>query len=562
MGRTPDYMNVTFAGFAGGAHEWAAHGNEAGAEQLVAYQKHLRRADLSLTHTIVQPNVDKMRGRRAEAGRSGAAAQGLATRRHGILVRGARVLATLAPFADEIAVYPRTPLPEGAEPYALCFCIPMSTPGLKFICRDSMSAGANRFDHPLSSRFDEQDAFVIFDDVEVPRDRVFIDGNLAVYNTVMNTTWMPNIMHQTMIRAQTKLEFAWGLACSMAETINASDPGTQQMLGEIWCLAEFARSAIIAAEQGARDYGNGFWAPDVRPLYALRSMLPSWFPRVNEIIRLIGSHYLLTAPRTAEFADPALRRADRHLSARRRLGQRRTARTDLPAGVGFRRQRARQPQRAVRALLPRLRRAQSAARLHDRAARSAPTAWSTASSTRISEPARPGRTTCRRSDAPALGGETRLDAFGPEEGIAAGQVVPCDKRVPLEADEGAQAEQEQREHPADFVGGCAAAGHERHQQSERPQHEDDGTPEREAAEEQGNAQKPAGGEEKRPAPADAGELGLTGHRMLQQDVHDITPFGAHGTGHRPDDRRIFLTSSEAGAAPSKHVVAPRCRCLA
>ena len=74
--------------------------------------------------------------------------------------------ATLAPFADEIAVYPALPLPAGADDYALSFCIPMSAPGLKFLCRDSVSASPNRFDHPLSSRFDEQDAFVIFDDVE------------------------------------------------------------------------------------------------------------------------------------------------------------------------------------------------------------------------------------------------------------------------------------------------------------------------------------------------------------------------------------------------------------
>jgi len=43
----------------------------------------------------------------------------------------------------------------------------MNTPGLKLICRDSVSVPGNRFDAPLSSRFDEQDAFVIFDDVEV-----------------------------------------------------------------------------------------------------------------------------------------------------------------------------------------------------------------------------------------------------------------------------------------------------------------------------------------------------------------------------------------------------------
>ena len=216
-------------------------------------------------------------------------------------------MATLAPFADEIAIYPRIPLPEGSEAYALCFCIPMSIPGLKFICRDSLSEQTNPFDHPLSSRFDEQDAFVIFDDVEVPRDRVFIDGNLGVFNSVMQTSWMPNIMHQTMIRAEVKLDFAWGLARRMAKTINATDGATEQMLGEIWSYAEFARSAVIAAEAEAYEHGDGFWIPDVKPLYALRCLLPSWFPRVNELISLIGSHFMLTTPRAAQFDDPELR---------------------------------------------------------------------------------------------------------------------------------------------------------------------------------------------------------------------------------------------------------------
>ena len=53
---------------------------------------------------------------------------------------------------------------------------------------------------------------MIFDDVEVPRERVFIDGDLDVYNSVMGpTAWWANIMQQTTIRALTKLEFAYGL---------------------------------------------------------------------------------------------------------------------------------------------------------------------------------------------------------------------------------------------------------------------------------------------------------------------------------------------------------------
>jgi len=306
MGRTPDYMNVTYAGFAGRDDEWAVNGNDEGAENLVKYQKFLRREDVSLTHTIVHTTTDKAKGD-WPTGYDDVQLHKVGDTEHGIIVRGSRILATLAPFSDELAVYPGHPMPNAVDAHALSFNIRMDTPGLKFLCRDSTSINTNRFDNPLSSRFDEQDAFVIFDDVEVPRDRIFINANLAVYNAVMLTGWWPNIMHQTMIRAQTKLEFAYGLAARMAEAINSNTPQTHQMLGEIWCFAEFARSAILAAEQGAIEYGNGVWFPDARPLSALRAVLATWFPRVNEIIRLIGSHNHFTAPTAAQFVDPTLR---------------------------------------------------------------------------------------------------------------------------------------------------------------------------------------------------------------------------------------------------------------
>jgi 4-hydroxyphenylacetate 3-monooxygenase oxygenase component len=306
MGRTPDYMNVTFAGFAGRCDEWAINGNEEGAHNLVRYQKKLRREDLSLTHTIVHSTVNMAKGK-YPVGFDPVQLHKVEKTSNGIVVRGSRVLATLAPFADELAVYPGAPMPDAAPEHALSFCIPMDSPGLKFICRDSVSVNTNRFEHPFSSRFDEQDAFVIFDDVEVPRERLFIDANLPVYNSVMKTTWWPNIMQQTMIRAHTKLDFAYGLASRMAEAIGLNQPQTQQQLGELAMYAEFARSSVFAAEQAAHEYGNGLWCCDVRPLVALRAALPTWFPRVNEIIRQIGSHNLLTTPARAALADKALR---------------------------------------------------------------------------------------------------------------------------------------------------------------------------------------------------------------------------------------------------------------
>ena len=105
--------------------------------------------------------------------------------------------------------------------YALAFSVPMATPGIKVLCRDSFSLGGPRSDHPFSTRFDEQDAVVIFDEVLVPHDRVFLDGDTEVYNKAMTTGWAANIMQQTTIRAHVKLDFAWQLATRMAEVLKA-----------------------------------------------------------------------------------------------------------------------------------------------------------------------------------------------------------------------------------------------------------------------------------------------------------------------------------------------------
>src|SRR5499427_9154224 len=246
MGRTPDYMNVKFACFAARHTRWAGAdgGNAEGAERLVRFQRRLAREDLSLTHTIIHPTVDKATDGRIVG--SGVPLHKVEDTAHGVVVRGARILATLAPYADEIAVYPAFPLPADATAYALAFSIPVDTPGLIFLCRDSASApGAHPFDRPLSSRFDEQDAFVIFDDVEVPRDRVFIDGRVDIYNGIRESGIVENLTTQTTIRALTKLEFAYGLATRIAEAVNDDSPATLEMLGELLSYTEVTRSAVL-----------------------------------------------------------------------------------------------------------------------------------------------------------------------------------------------------------------------------------------------------------------------------------------------------------------------------
>ena len=306
LGRTPDYVNVTFAGFAGQPSLWAQAGNEQGHENLIAFQKEIAEKDLSLTHTIIHPIVDKR-----VPDYQGVNLQ-LALRKvdetpDSIIVNGARILATLGPFADELAVYPAHPIPKESPDVALSFSIPINTPGLKVLCRDHYGVSRSTFDFPFSSRFDEQDAFIIFDNVEIPKNRVFCDSNPDVFNAVMQRGWIGNIMQQTVIRALVKLEFAYELATRMVNVTGQSNRSdATQMLGELWSYAELTRSALQAAEANAFDYGDGTWFCDERPFQALRPTIPGWMVRVNDILKQLGSHNLLAIPSEADFSDPDL----------------------------------------------------------------------------------------------------------------------------------------------------------------------------------------------------------------------------------------------------------------
>ena len=116
-----------------------------------------------MTHTLVDPQIDRSQGVEAQEG-----LRIVKETDAGLVVRGARMLSTLAPISDELWVAPYMPRKPGEEAYAVSFAVPVATSGLKFICREPYDTGRSDFDQPLSSRFDEGDAIAIFEDVQVP----------------------------------------------------------------------------------------------------------------------------------------------------------------------------------------------------------------------------------------------------------------------------------------------------------------------------------------------------------------------------------------------------------
>lgn len=209
--------------------------------------------------------------------------------------------------------------------YAISFAVPMNQPGLKFICRDSFSKERDRFDYPLSSRFDEMDAVAIFDHVEVPKDRVFVNANGPAYNAMqLESNWRHHIMHQAMTRGWTKLDFAFGLAHMIAQTTGvAAFDHVQEKMGEIWSYAEMARSGVLSAEEGAELDEGSVMTPDQRSFVALRGFLPQWIPRANELIQLVGGGGFMATPTRADFGGPLREVIDTYYQARGSHAERR-----------------------------------------------------------------------------------------------------------------------------------------------------------------------------------------------------------------------------------------------
>ena len=216
LGRTPDYVNVVLAGHASRKDIFDRSGDPVYFERLEAYWKHVQKHDLALTHTIVHAAIDKSVGE-LQGINEELTLRVVERTDEGLIVRGAKMLATLGPIADELYVYPAVPIQKGYEEYALSFAIPVATQGVVSVCRDHYGVDQEVVDKPFSSRFDEQDAVIIFDDVLVPWDRVFIDGQLDVYNALNGGTATGNTQQQTAIRASVKLEFAYDLCTQMAK---------------------------------------------------------------------------------------------------------------------------------------------------------------------------------------------------------------------------------------------------------------------------------------------------------------------------------------------------------
>jgi 4-hydroxyphenylacetate 3-monooxygenase len=221
LGRSPDYMNTVLMSLAASSKLLEDNEN-CFPENLLKFYEYARENDLSFTHTFVNPQVNRSPFY-MEDDDEPIAAKIIVESKDGLVIKGAKLLATQGGITDELLVF--SPGGVSDNKHAFAFSIPSDTDGLSFISRESFHLGDSQYNYPLSSRFEEMDTIVVFDDVLIPWDRVFFYKNISVANSFQGkSAFRPFALHQVLNRRIIKTGFLLELAEDITFMVNFRIP--------------------------------------------------------------------------------------------------------------------------------------------------------------------------------------------------------------------------------------------------------------------------------------------------------------------------------------------------
>lgn len=297
MGRSPDHVPGFITGFAMCPELFAKNGQRF-ADNVVRYHATLRDEDLYAAYVIIPPHIDRSRPAHQQED-SQLYAGVVEERADGIVVSGAQMLGTGGAIANEMFMSCIVPLGPGDENYAISVAVPIATLGLRLIVRRPYAENApSVYDYPLSSRFDETDALVVFDRVFVPWERVFVYKDIALARAQFYETPAHLLgNHQAQVRFTSKSQFLAGLALRIAESIGVDKtPHTMTMLGELGSYCAMAGGLVLASEVECVHDPRGFVSPNPQYVYANNWLEATYYQTMLTYLRELAGGGLLQVP--------------------------------------------------------------------------------------------------------------------------------------------------------------------------------------------------------------------------------------------------------------------------
>ncbi len=304
FGRTPDFMNAGLASLASAAEILNVEGGLAGGANVRKYYESVRDSDLTLTHIQINPQVDRTKQTSRQV--HDLALKVVRETDAGCYLNGMRLVGTLAQFSNEILVMPSVVVTSEADAadYAFACSVPVATPGVKIISRPTLipQNPGHFLDNPLASRFDEGDATIVFDNVFVPWERLYIYRDVERCNSLYKRCYIAeHYTHQTQTRALAKAEFMAGLAAYIAKSTKVDAfLNVQGQLAELLMFVENQRALLAQALATATRTPFGTFAPNRWPLHTAQIFFYERYGRMIDTVRSLAAGGLVAAPSYAE----------------------------------------------------------------------------------------------------------------------------------------------------------------------------------------------------------------------------------------------------------------------
>lgn len=290
------------------------------AENIVKYHRYCMENDLFLTHALGDPQVDRSQQPQNETradGETEVALHVVEETAAGVIVHGAKQLATAAPISNETYVSLSATFMRRADPrFILAFSIPTDTPGLKILCREPVSQWpGSSYGHPLGAVYDEQDAMLFFDHVLAPWDRIFMLYDSAPLlqrlGSEANFRGWGNLC-----RIHQRMKLMTAVATLIAEAIGVIEyREVSAKLGEMAMHTEMWRHAMDGVEHNAYPADNGLMS--LGSTSGMNIYFAQTSARMVELLREISGSGMIMQPSEADLANPEFRPyLDRYMPGR------------------------------------------------------------------------------------------------------------------------------------------------------------------------------------------------------------------------------------------------------
>ena len=226
-------------------------------------------------------------------------------RRDGIVIRGAKLHISSAAIAHELIVMPTKRMRTGEEDYAVACAVPVKAPGVSII--NATFAPRPDFDpefYPYSSRFPMSEGLVVFDDVFVPEERVFLAGEVEHSATFAHSLGLWERLGSVGHYAE-MADTLVGLAQLIAEANGLERvPHIKDKLAGMITYATLIRAGLEAAIQNAAFTPEGWASPDELYTNAAKFYAAAEFSRIVRDLHDIAGGSVLTAPSIRDLKNP------------------------------------------------------------------------------------------------------------------------------------------------------------------------------------------------------------------------------------------------------------------